>query len=75
MKDIQLRKVINKINNDINNNNEDDDLLLKEKDDYEDLFIEGKANTFKIYIAKIYIFLDIYARASKALWHQRQLVD
>ena len=61
MKDIQLRKVINKINNDINdinNNNEEEDLLLKEKDDYEDLFIEGKANTFKIYIAKIFIFLD-----------------
>ena len=58
MKDIQLRKVINKINNDININNDEDDLLIKEKGDYEDLFIEGKANTFKIYIAKIFIFLD-----------------
>ena len=59
-KDIQLRNVINKIN-DINNNiNEEDDLLIKEKDEdnFEDLFIEGKANTFKLSMAKQFIYLD-----------------
>ena len=61
MKDIQLRNVINKINNDINNNiNEEEDLLIKEKDEdnYEDLFIEGKSTTFKLNIAKQFIYLD-----------------
>ena len=59
-KDIQLRNVINKIN-DINNNiNEEDDLLIKEKDEdnFEDLFIEGKTNTFKLSMAKQFIYLD-----------------
>ena len=36
MKDIKLRKVINKIN-DINSNPEEDDLIIKENDDLEDL--------------------------------------
>ena len=61
MKDIQLRNVINKINNDINNNiNEEEDLLIKEKDEdnYEDLFIEGKSTTFKLNLAKQFIYLD-----------------
>ena len=59
-KDIQLRNVINKIN-DINNNiNEEDDLLIKEKDEdnFEDLFKEGKTNTFKLSMAKQFIYLD-----------------
>ena len=59
-KDIQLRNVINKIN-DINNNiNEEDDLLIKDKDEdnYEDLFIEGKTNAFKLSMAKQFIYFD-----------------
>ena len=61
MKDIQLRNVINKINADINNNiNEEEDLLLKEKDEdnYEDLFIEDIPTTFKLNLAKQFIYLD-----------------
>ena len=58
MKDIQLRNVINKIN-DINSNPEEDDLLIKEKDDdLEDLFIEGKSNQFKINLTKAFMYLD-----------------
>ena len=57
MKDIKLRKVINKIN-DINSNPEEDDLIIKENDDLEDLFIEGKANPFKINLTKAFMYLD-----------------
>ena len=58
MKDIQLRNVINKIN-DINDNiNEEEDLLIKEKDEYnyEELFIEGKSTPIKLSMTKVYIF-------------------
>jgi len=60
MKDIQLRNVINKIN-DINDNiNEEEDLLIKEKDEYnyEELFIEGKSTAFKLGITKVFLYLD-----------------
>ena len=60
MKDIQLRNVINKIN-DINDNiNEEEDLLIKEKDEYnyEELFIEGKSTAFKLGMTKVFIYLD-----------------
>ena len=58
MKDIQLRNVINKIN-DINISPEEDDLLIKDKDDdLEDLFIEGKSNQFKLNLTKIFMYFD-----------------
>ena len=60
MKDIQLRNVINKIN-DINDNiNDEEDLLIKEKDEYnyEELFIEGKSTAFKLGMTKVFIYLD-----------------
>ena len=58
MKDIQLRNVINKIN-DINIIPEEDDLLIKDKDDdLEDLFIEGKSNQFKLNLTKIFMYFD-----------------
>ena len=58
MKDIQLRNVINKIN-DINSNPEEDDFLIKDKDDdLEDLFIEGKSSQFKLNLTKIFMYFD-----------------
>ena len=56
--DIKLRKVMNKINDINNNSEEENDLLIKEKDDIEDLFIEGKSTNIKIKLAKQFIFLD-----------------
>ena len=56
--DIKLRKVMNKINDINKNNEEENDLLIKEKDDIEDLFIEGKSTNIKIKLAKQFIFLD-----------------
>ena len=56
--DIKLRKVMNKINDINNDNEEENDLLIKEKDDIEDLFIEGKSTNIKKKLAKQFIFLD-----------------